>query len=146
MTFALDLKAFAQKAKDNADMVVKNIVVRVAGELDKRSPVGDAKYWKHPAPKGYTGGRFRGNWQLGVGIMPAGETGRIDKTGIATLGAIVAEIPAHSAGKVFYLSNNVPYAHRIENGWSRQAPAGLVSITAVMFQRIVNEAVAELPK
>lgn len=146
MTFALDLKAFAKKAGENSDTLVKSIVIRVAAELDKRSPVGDASYWKHPPPKGYVGGRFRGNWQLGVGVRPTGETGRIDQTGTATLGTITAKIPVHPAGQVFFLSNNVPYAQRIENGWSRQAPTGLVGLTAVMFQRIVDDAVASIPK
>ena len=40
--------------------------------------------------------------------------------------------------------NNAPYAQRIENGWSRQAPQGLVGLTVVMFQQIVREAAEAL--
>jgi hypothetical protein len=54
--------------------------------------------------------------------------------------AIVSSIPGQAAGLVFYLTNNVPYAQRIEDGWSRQAPNGLVALTAVEFQQIVDEA------
>ena len=144
-TFSLDLQKFAAKAGKRADDAVGNIVVRIAAELDRRSPVGDATYWKNKPPKGYVGGRFRGNWQLGVGTLPAGETGRIDKTGEATLGAIVARIPEDAAGKIYWIANNVPYAQRIEHGWSRQAPEGLVGLTVVGFQTIVREAVAALP-
>jgi hypothetical protein len=143
-TFALDLQRFAEKTKEKADLAVGNIVARVSAELDRRSPVGDATYWKNPPPKGYTGGRFRGNWQLGVGTIPAGETGRIDKTGAATQGAIIAEIPTQAAGRVYWLANNVPYAEAIERGHSRQAPSGLVGLTAIMFQQIVDDAVEAL--
>lgn len=145
MTFALDLQKFAEKTKDKANDAVGSIVVRIAQELDKRSPVGDATYWKNPPPKGYIGGRFRGNWQLGVGTIPAGETGRIDTGGGATVSAIIAGVPEDAAGKVYFLANNVPYANRLESGWSRQAPQGVVGLTAVMFQQIVDEAVEALP-
>jgi hypothetical protein len=141
MSFALDLKSFAEKTKAKADLAVGSIVVRVAQELDRRSPVGDAVYWKNPAPKGYVGGRFRGNWQLGVGTIPGGETGLIDPSGAQAQGRIIASIPEKASGQVYYLMNNVPYARRIEEGWSRQAPQGLVGLTTIMFQRIVDEAV-----
>lgn len=143
--FTLQLQQFAAKAKERADEAVGGVVVRIAAALDERSPVGDARYWKNPPPKGYVGGRFRGNWQLGVGTIPAGETGRIDTGGGATLNAIIAEVPEQAAGKVYYLANNVPYARRIEDGWSRQAPQGLVGRTVVEFETIVREAVAALP-
>lgn len=139
-TFSLQLQDFAKKAKGQADTVVGRVVFNMASRLNERSPVGDASYWEHKPPKGYVGGRFRGNWQLGVGDAPAGETGRIDPSGSATLGAIIQEIPTEAAGKVYWLVNNVPYAQRIEDGWSRQAPTGLVGITVTEFQQVVSEA------
>ncbi|WP_022684557.1 hypothetical protein [Sphingobium bisphenolivorans] len=141
MTFALDLQKFAQKAKDQADDAVGRIVVAVAAELDKRSPVGDGSYWKTKPPAGYVGGHFRGNWQLGIGSLPTGEKPGADPAGDKTQAAIVAAVPEDAAGRVFYLANNAPYALRIEDGWSRQAPTGLVGLTRVMFQEIVDEAV-----
>jgi hypothetical protein len=145
MTFALDLQKFAEKAGRLADDAVGNIVVRVSAELDRRSPVGDAVYWKNKPPKGYVGGHFRGNWQLGVGALPAGVMPGTDPTGTAAQGRILAAVPDEASGKVYWLANNVPYADRIEHGWSRQAPSGLVGLTAVMFQQIVREAVEALP-
>lgn len=142
-TFTVQLQAFADKTKQQADDFVGLVVIKIAERLDMRSPVGDATYWKSPPPKGYVGGRFRGNWQLGVDSVPAGETGRIDTSGDVTKGAIIAAIPEERAGRVFYLTNNVPYAQRIEEGWSRQAPQGLVGLTAIEFQSIVDEAVAQ---
>lgn len=141
-TFAVQLQAFADKTRKTADDFVGLVTVKIAQRLDERSPVGDASYWKNPAPKGYVGGRFRGNWQLGVGSIPSGETGKIDPQGSATLEAIVGAIPEAAAGTIMYLTNNVPYAQAIEDGHSRQAPSGLVALTAMEFQAIVNEAAA----
>lgn len=39
-------------------------------------------------------------------------------------------------GKVLYISNSLPYAERIENGWSQQTPFGVYSIT---FMNVVNK-------
>lgn len=144
-SFTLDLQRFAEKCAERADDAVGNIVVRIAAELDKRSPVGDATYWKNPPPAGYIGGHFRANWQLGVGAMPMGEIPGVDRTGEETQGRIMAEIPEQAAGKVFYIANNAPYAQRLEYGWSRQAPQGLVGLTVTMFQDIVRDAVEALP-
>lgn len=143
MTFALDLKKFAEKAQARADEAVGGIVVAVANKVDERSPVGDAKYWKNPPPKGYVGGRFRGNWQLGVGTMPGGTLERVDPTGSKVRAEIHAAIPEAAAGKVYFLANNLPYAQRIEHGWSRQAPTGVVGLTVAEFDDFVAQAVGE---
>ncbi len=143
-TFALDLERFAEKCGEKADAAVGNIVVRIAAEVDKRSPVGDATYWKNPPPKGYIGGHFRANWQLGVGVMPMGEVAGVDPTGERTFGEIVARIPDDAAGRVFYIANNAPYAMRLEHGYSRQAPQGVVGLTVTMFDKIVKDAVEAL--
>jgi hypothetical protein len=144
VSFALDLQRFAEKTKDKADLAVGKVVMEVSREIDQRSPVGDATYWKNPPPKGYVGGRFRGSWNLGVGLVPPNvET--IDPSGAETQGRIIASIPEDAAGKVYYLVNQVPYARRIEDGWSRQAPQGVVGLTAIGWQAKVDAIVAELP-
>jgi hypothetical protein len=140
-TFAVQLQDFAAKTGKRADDLVGLITVKIAQQLDMRSPVGDATYWKHKPPKGYVGGFFRGSWMLGVGDIPSG-VGAIDPTGQATVGRIVAAIPEQAAGKVFYIANTAPYGERIEDGWSRQAPQGLLALTAMEFQSIVDRAAA----
>jgi hypothetical protein len=142
-TFELDLQKFAAKAKSRADSVVHGIVAEITAKIDERSPVGDAKYWKRPPPPGYIGGHFRGNWQLGVDSYPGGTLSRIDPTGTATVAAIIGAIPAQAAGHVFTIANNLPYAVRLEEGWSHQQPEGIVGRTAVEFQIIVNRQAAK---
>lgn len=144
MSFTLDLQRFAEKCADKADAAVGNIVVRIAAEVDRRSPVGDATYWKHKPPAGYVGGHFRANWQLGVGMIPAGGVVGADPSGVETMGRVIAAVPDEAAGKVYWLTNNVPYAQRLEHGWSRQAPAGVVGLTVTMFNEIVRDAVGAL--
>ena len=68
----------------------------------------------------------------------------IDKDGSATIAAHGSVISSAKAGDVIYLVNNLPYAKRIEEGWSRQAPIGVVGLTVLEFQKIVDKAVLEL--
>lgn len=142
MTFALDLQKFAEKAGARADACVGELVANVAAAVDERSPVGDAKYWKNPPPKGYVGGRFRANWNLGIGAPDLSTTAAADISAKGGAPArIIAQIPEQASGKVYFLSNSLPYAQRLEDGWSRQAPEGIVSRTAIEFQKMVDEAV-----
>lgn len=148
-TFALDLQKFAEKAKARADQMVGDVVAGIAAELDNRSPVGDATYWKNKPPKGYIGGHFRANWQLGIGTRPVAELAGVDlsaKTaeGGDTTSRIVAAIPEDASGRVYWLANNAPYARRLEDGWSRQTPQGMVGLTVTMFQQIVRRAVEQM--
>ena len=99
------------------------------------------------APPGYTGGRFRGNWQVSFDAPTTDETGRVDKTGNLTKAAGNYTLSLFKVGmKAIYFCNNVPYAYRLEMGHSSQAPGGMVRITAAEFQRFFEEAVREVTK
>jgi hypothetical protein len=140
-TFSAQINAWIAKTKDDADKIVRYALNTVDGRLVQRSPVGDASYWQHPAPPGYVGGAFRGAWQVAIGAPSTIDPGLIDKDGSATLAAHASIIAAAKAGQVQYLTNNRPYAKRIEEGWSRQAPVGLVALTVVEWNNIVESAV-----
>ena len=144
MTFALDIRAFATKAKEASNTVTREAVGVIIAEVDRRSPVGDPSYWKSPAPPGYKPGLFRGNWQLGVDSEPLAQIGRIDPRGAEARAENLAAIPKEAFGHIYFLTNNVPYANRLENGWSRQAPIGVVGLTVLRWEGIVTEAAAKV--
>lgn len=155
-SFAMDIRKFVEKQKARADLAVGSIVAGIAAEIDFRSPVGDPTKWRHPerAPEGYVGGRFRANWQLGVGSVPGGTNDKRDRSakdrdnGGTTTHSLIARIPKEAAGKIYYLANNLPYARELEYGHSTQAPGpgGIVGLTISSFQQIVRKALAELPE
>lgn len=115
------------------------------GRLKKKARLVDGMDIK--APPGYTGGRFRGNWQISFDAPTTDETGRIDKTGDLTKAAGNYTLSLFKVGmKAIYLCNNVPYAYPLEMGHSTQAPGGMVRITAAEFQRFFEDAVREVTK
>lgn len=115
------------------------------GRLKKKARLVDGMDIK--TPPGYTGGRFRGNWQVSFDAPTTDETGRVDKTGNLTKAAGNYTLSLFKVGmKAVYFCNNVPYAYRLEMGHSSQAPGGMVRITAAEFQRFFEEAVREVTK
>lgn len=145
MSFAVDIEKFAKKARARSDALVRKVVLDCGTSVVFKSPVGDPKFWKvKKAPPGYVGGRFRANWQYGDGSIPSGTIAAVDPSGAATINNLSVGIPSEAAGKVHYLINRLPYGPRLENGWSRQAPYGMVHLTVIEFQAIVNAATASI--
>lgn len=145
MTFKVDLEQFARKTSNKADAVVRKIVLDVGTALVMKSPVGDASYWKEPSPPGYVGGRFRANWQYGDEI-PHSALNDIDPNGYSTIGRITEGVGINAAGKLHFLVNRLPYGPRLEDGWSRQAPQGMVHLTVLEFQNICAMAAREIAR
>lgn len=105
----------------------KAAVANIAGLLVDNSPVRS--------------GRFRANWQHGVNIAPAGEITALDPTGSDTK-ARLAQAIAQSDPGVHYLVNNLPYAAKLEFGWSPQRPQGIVLATVMQVKGLVAEDIA----
>lgn len=137
-------KAYNDAVADHNDAQRKDPAnLTPTGRLKKRARVSDSMDIK--APAGYTGGRFRGNWQVGLDAAPQGETGQVDKSCGKTLAAGTLVIERFRVGmQAVYFTNNVPYAYPLEFGHSSQAPGGMVRITAADFQRHFQAAVSEV--
>jgi len=101
----------------------KSIAFDLFRRVVSKSPVGNPTLWQNPsaAPPGYVGGRFRANWQITVGTPATGEV-----SGVAIPNATLGAVPPFTT---IWITNNVPYADRLENGWSGQAPLGIVSVS-----------------
>lgn len=143
--FMADINAFIDKAKANQEELIRVIGIKILARLVDMSPVGNPDLWHGSAPEGYTGGRFRGNWQVSFDQPIDGETDRIDKAGSATKEVGNLALSQFRAGmKEVYFVNNVPYAYRLEFGHSSQAPGGMVRVTAESFQKFFSDAVREV--
>jgi hypothetical protein len=102
---------------------------------------GASKYRTKGATAGYVGGRFRGAWMVSIGT-PDNTVGTVlDAEGRLTLEAHKAIIAGAKAGDVIHFRNNMPYAQRLEKGWSKQAPFGMVALTVVEWNVIVDNVV-----
>jgi hypothetical protein len=146
-TFALDLSKFIAKAKGNAEQIAQKVGADVLASVVNRTPVGNPSLWKSKPPKGYVGGRLRGNWNVSFGAPDLSTSSVTDAQGAPTIGKGVAVLSGTKGDSVIYIMNSLPYVREIEyEGHSSQAPAGMVRVTVADFQTFITNAVAELPK
>ena len=153
-TFALDLKAFVEKAKGNVSEVVRKTTQNVVQRVVLTTPVGLRELWavnKDRAkrglpltPPGYVGGRLRANWNVSLVSPDTSTTDKVDPDGSATIARAAAVIAQADGKQDIWIMNSLPYAIPIEYGHSNQAPAGMVRITVADFQESVNAAAASL--
>lgn len=148
MTFKSGLKAFAGKTQAQLDETARKVVIDLGRRLVQKSPVGDPDNWDTEfhgvllrlgwVQEDYVGGRFRANWQHGFNSPAKGDLPDIDKTGAVSIDRIIKGVENSPASGIHYISNNLPYAMRLENGYSKQAPRGMVELTAIEFSGIVK--------
>ncbi len=125
MSFALDVSKFVEKAKKNPEKVMRQVSIKLFSAIIKASPVDT--------------GRFRMNW-MASGSTPAdGTTDATDKSGNTATGNATSFVLNAADWHTFTLTNNLPYAQRLEYGWSQQAPQGMVRTNVSRFQQLLNE-------
>jgi len=113
--FNISLKKGMKQTIKQAERDIKKVAFSIFSSVVKMSPVDT--------------GRFRGNWQVGI-IRPESVSLNIkDPSGGATLAKGFSEIASSTLGDAIFINNNLPYARRLEDGYSGQAPQGMVAIT-----------------
>lgn len=85
-------------------------------------------------------GRARANWQASIGSPERGPIDETDKGGGTTVSKAVDVVKQwdFEHGPTC-LTNNLPYIERLEDGWSGQAPAGMVAVTIARFDGLAAQ-------
>lgn len=132
MSFTQQTQAWADKVNRRIDLALRKIALEAFTRVIIRSPVDT--------------GRFRGNWLVEIGKMPTGfnPDDFVDPSGVHIISEIKEQVLTLKAGETIYLINNLPYARRLEYGYSQQAPNGMVRITAMEFDPIVKKVAEEI--
>lgn len=143
--FALDLSKFIEKDVPEAAVAFhKQVTLDLLRRVVDKSPVGNPSLWKSKAPKGYIGGSFRNFWQVytgsdpGNGALPPPKGTQAKPVPGATGRAALAGLVPFSTT---YIVNGLPYAKRLNEGWSSVAPAGFVEMA---LAEVANDARAAL--
>lgn len=134
------INEWIEETEVRIDNVLQTIAIKVGESVVRLSPVDT--------------GRFRGNWQMTIDNTASSSLLRYDQQGQSTINAIAAVANGFTAGQIAYIQNHVLYGDDLEyglyngptakvtdEGFSRQAPAGMVRVTEAQFLSIVNEAV-----
>lgn len=108
---------------EKQDKVVKSTLFDLSNEIVISSPVDE--------------GIFINNW-IGAYQLDISTTNQKGKTGAAALGRIKRVIGGLPDGGSFWMTNSLPYADRLENGWSQQAPSGMIKTAVSHLDAIVD--------
>lgn len=139
--WSIPLELLAEKAKKDIATVVRLFTIEVFSRIVQRSPVDT--------------GRFRANWNISYNVIDDSTSANADASSGAKLGAVHQAVLSFPVGGIVYLCNSLPYAIPLEyglypnppkmgskkrgedgiaihviDGYSMQAPGGMVRLTA----------------
>lgn len=121
-SWSVPFDQLAEKARLDLEVVVRRSTFQLFKSVVDLSPVDT--------------GRFRGNWFPSHGLVLQEVS---EAAGSNDSYARLARVYEFPVGGIVYMTNNLPYAQRLEHGWSKQAPTGMVQKSAVQFKRFVRD-------
>ena len=101
-----------RQVRVDSDKMAKRVALKILRILTIVSPVDT--------------GRFKANWRVGIASRDTRATRQQDKSGGPTFGKGASKIQRAKRGATLFISNNLPYAKRLNEGSSQQAPANFV--------------------
>lgn len=137
------LKKIADRSERDMNTVVRRTNLQLSTSIVLKTPVD----------KGF----LRGGWVAQINSEPASSPERVDKSGQLALNGARAIVGQSDLGDEYYFVNALPYAAVVENGefpqpgtdktvngYSRQAPQGMVKISIREIKGIIEREAARV--
>tara|TARA_R110000822_G_scaffold130883_1_gene267639 strand:+ start:89 stop:478 length:390 start_codon:yes stop_codon:yes gene_type:complete len=106
---------FSNVIEEELTKRVRVIAMAMLNEIVLRSPVDT--------------GRFRGNNIVSLGAPVYTSTVNVDPTGAETINQGLSAMTGLEPFTQVFIQNNLPYAVPLEDGHSKQAPAGIYAVS-----------------
>ncbi|AVI85601.1 hypothetical protein BTW15_01235 [Pseudomonas syringae pv. tomato] len=106
--------AFIAQIEGDMTKQMRIIAMALLGEIVSRSPVDT--------------GRFRGNTTVTIGSPVFSNSQTLDPTGSTSISKGASVLGGLKPFSIIYIQNNLPYAEKLENGHSKQAPSGVFGL------------------
>ncbi|MBL3827616.1 HK97 gp10 family phage protein [Pseudomonas syringae pv. actinidifoliorum] len=106
--------AFITQIEGDMTKQMRIIAMALLGEIISRSPVDT--------------GRFRGNTTVTIGSPVFSNSQTLDPTGSTSISKGASVLGGLKPFSIIYIQNNLPYAEKLENGHSKQAPSGVFGL------------------
>lgn len=121
--FARRIRERADRIEDNVNLLVGRTAIAINQVVVLATPVDT--------------GRARANWQLSIDVPAISELTDTDKSGQETINKNNARATARRSGQTIYLTNNLNYIQRLNQGHSAQAPANFVEEAIQLATRTI---------
>ena len=114
--FELGMDRFLdQVVPEKANLLKRKLALQVLAGVIRRTPVRS--------------GRARANWHVDIDSPRSSVDERLDPGGASTQARGASVIGRARPGQDVWVTNNLAYIGRLEDGHSGQAPAGMVALT-----------------
>lgn len=112
----MDVTTMISRIKRRLDSVTRDSIVEVSARVYERTPVDT--------------GAAQGDWSPEINAFNMTNSG----------GSIPAVVEKLTDGDTYYYANSKPYIRRLEyEGWSKQAPNGMMRISIAQWGQIVRQ-------
>ena len=125
-SFELQMKEFENMTSEKSELLFKKVCFDLSNSIIIDTVVDK--------------GTARGNWQPDINSIQNDVLEIEDKSGNATVAKVASQTNNLKLGQYFTLTNNLPYILRLEYGWSKKSPQGMLGINVMRFQNFVNQA------
>jgi len=143
-TFSADITKWVMAVQIDLDQLVRKIALDAYAGLILRSPVDT--------------GRFRASWRISVGSIDSsvepdrgtapsqykGMGGSVPPDSAEMAYALGKIASAQFGDMIIYLTNSLDYAQELEDGYSQQAPAGVLALTFIEIVNKLNNAIRQM--
>lgn len=135
--FARTIQSFSGVAGKRVDLIMRKLVFDALDGMFRRSPVDT--------------GRFRASFRVSLdkadlSVAEVSDVSSPKRFGSGPDGDALNQFnalkPEVKRDRTIVISNNLPYAQRLEDGYSTQAPAGVVEITFFQVTLRLSRAIA----
>lgn len=127
--FTQQITTWGTKTADKLQGIRRGVTLKLFGAVILDTPV--------------LTGRARANWRVQIGAPELAVADREDQSGGVALAEVNAAVIKSDGDQPVTLANNLPYIKRLEEGYSKQAPAGMVRKNVARFARLIRIEVAK---
>ena len=122
--FNANITAFAEAMRVDSRLAYKRIIFDIWRRIIKRSPVDT--------------GRFRASWTINQETPDETVQAPDQKSYSYKATFDESKLNWTQAYPMLWINNSLPYAERLETGWSKQAPSGVVGLTILEITTFIN--------
>jgi len=142
--FLKQFKAHQQLCLEASSKAINYSLLQTYMNIVQRTPAGNPNLWHPPYwPAGYQPGDLKKSWHIaynGQERTVGGQFSNAEQT--LESGGLSFKVGTLT-NQVATIYNSQPYAQRIEEGWSTQAPQGMMRISVAEWTSNLDRAVAK---
>ena len=122
--FSLAFQNISTKSIKATENVIKKTVFDFTSSIISDTPVDTS--------------RAKNNWFVTFDTPSDNTIDTLDNSGNTAINKANSKIMNNKVPMVYWINNNLPYIMRLEYGWSKQSPAGMVRLNIQRFNQFLK--------